>query len=107
MLQVIEETVILGVHANLPYLRAILSHGEFIDGTMTTQFIGRHFPDGLTEPAPSDVALAFEKSILESVIGAGAGASERTSESARVSKLGSSVSQSDKLAPWRGRWRLT
>ena len=48
MIQVLQDSVVFGVHTNIPYLMAILSHGEFINGTMTTRFIETHFADGLS-----------------------------------------------------------
>lgn len=42
MVRTLEDSVIFGVKANLPYLKAILTHPEFLDGSMTTQFISQH-----------------------------------------------------------------
>lgn len=47
MIQVLQEATVFGVHTNIPYLIAILSHAEFINGTMTTRFIETHFTEGL------------------------------------------------------------
>jgi 3-methylcrotonyl-CoA carboxylase alpha subunit len=48
-LQALHQTQVAGVHLNLAFLDRILSHAEFQSGAMTTQFIGQHFPEGLTE----------------------------------------------------------
>ena len=52
------QTEIVGVHTNLPLLRAIVAHPGFAGGSFDTGFIGRH-PE-LTEPVTStpDIALA-------------------------------------------------
>lgn len=50
MIRVLKDSVIFGVHTNIPYLIEILSHPEFIQGTMTTRFIENHFANGLSEP---------------------------------------------------------
>ncbi len=47
MIRVLKDSTIFGVHTNIPYLIAILSHDEFIKGTMTTRFIEHYFADGL------------------------------------------------------------
>ena len=49
-------TTILGVTTNLPFLRALLRHPEFVAGTATTQMIAEHFA-GWLAPAPPPVAL--------------------------------------------------
>lgn len=48
MIQVLQEATVFGVHTNIPYLIAILSHDEFINGSMTTRFIETHFAEGLS-----------------------------------------------------------
>lgn len=47
MIQVLKDTIIFGVHTNIPYLIEILSHPDFVQGTMTTRFIETHFPNAL------------------------------------------------------------
>ena len=47
MIKVLTDSIVFGVHTNIPYLIEILSHPEFLDGTMSTRFIEKHFPDGL------------------------------------------------------------
>jgi len=47
MIRVLKDATIFGVHTNIPYLIAILSHPEFINGTMTTRFIENNFAEGL------------------------------------------------------------
>lgn len=50
MKRTLKETVIFGLKTNIPYLLAILSHPEFVEGTMTTQFIEKHFSKPLASP---------------------------------------------------------
>ena len=91
MLRVLDETVIFGVRANLPYLKAILSHPEFVKGTMTTQFIGKYFPEGLEPKELTSLQKSFAEKAMASV-------------SAPVP--GAVVRQSAMSAPWQGAWRV-
>lgn len=50
MKRVLKDSVIFGVRTNIPYLIEILSHPEFVNGKMTTQFIDRYFQDPIKEP---------------------------------------------------------
>lgn len=61
MIKTLDETKIFGLHTNIPYLKAILNHDEFRDGTMTTQFIGTYFKD----PLPAFEFTAVEKEFIE------------------------------------------
>lgn len=93
MLRVLDETVIFGVKCNIPYLKAILSHPEFIEGTMTTQFIQSHFPEGLDDPGLSDLEKRFAEQAWKQV-----GSSSQAS--------GVTVPVSDaSAAPWLSHWR--
>jgi acetyl-CoA carboxylase biotin carboxylase subunit len=98
MLKVLDETVIFGVRANLPYLKAILSHPEFIDGTMTTQFIQKYFPEGLEPKETTSLQRAFIQKAIEAGFARGAGLASASSASAwsPVAAL---------AAPWEGAWR--
>ena len=49
MREVLKQTVVFGVQTNIGYLLEILSHEEFVMGTMTTKFIETYFPTGLTK----------------------------------------------------------
>ncbi len=50
--------VIFGVHTNIPLLKKMLSHPEFVAGMMTTQFVESHFPQGLKD---KQITLSEEK----------------------------------------------
>ena len=91
MLRVLDETVIFGVRANLPYLKAILSHPEFVKGTMTTQFIGKYFPEGLEPKELTTFQKSFAEKAMASVSAPVASAVQR---------------QSAMSAPWQGAWRV-
>ncbi|HVK61302.1 MAG TPA: biotin carboxylase N-terminal domain-containing protein [Bdellovibrionales bacterium] len=90
-LKVIDESVIFGVRTNLPYLRSILSHPEFISGKMTTQFIQTHFPEGLEAPAPEDWQTKFARAAMTE-LGQSSGGS-----------VGTAVMAAN---PWTTGWRL-
>lgn len=49
-IRVLKDTIIFGVHTNIPYLIEILSHPEFVNGTMTTAFIDKYFSESLKQP---------------------------------------------------------
>jgi acetyl-CoA carboxylase biotin carboxylase subunit len=49
MLRALEEYHLLGIHTNIPYLRKILMHPEFISGDYDTHFIPKH-QESLLEP---------------------------------------------------------
>ena len=94
MLSVLDETVVFGVRTNIPYLKAILSHSDFLNGSMTTQFIQTYFPEAL-EPRELTVKQKQIAEKLQPLIG-----------QASVAKAGVSPSVSALAAPWSGAWRL-
>lgn len=59
--QTLSESLVLGVYTNIPFVKEMISHPEFINGNMTTQFVGKHFPDGLRSRERSAIELEFEK----------------------------------------------
>ena len=80
--QTLSESLVLGVHTNIPFVKEMISHPEFIDGSLTTQFIGKHFPDGLAPRERSAIELEFEKQALP-----GASAPNVAGETASASAL--------------------
>jgi 3-methylcrotonyl-CoA carboxylase alpha subunit len=96
MRKVLDETVIFGVRANIPYLKAIIDHPEFIQGTMTTQFVQTHFPEGLAARELTDKQKNFAAKALP-LMASAARAAEASSPSPAASAL---------FAPWAGNWRL-
>lgn len=97
MLKVIDETVIFGVRANLPYLKAILSHPEFRNGTMTTQFIQTHFPEAL----PVKEMPGFVKAFAEK-----AAVLVRSMGSSSASNSSSAEGRDPLSVPWTAGWRF-
>jgi 3-methylcrotonyl-CoA carboxylase alpha subunit len=43
MKRVLKDTIVFGVHTNIPLLQKIFDHPEFVEGTMTTSFFETHF----------------------------------------------------------------
>jgi acetyl/propionyl-CoA carboxylase alpha subunit len=53
MARALQDTVLLGVTTNIPYLLAILSHPTFLEGQTTTSFIAEHMVGWQPEPDTS------------------------------------------------------
>lgn len=88
MRRVLRDTVIFGVHTNIPYLIEILNHPEFVRGEMTTRFIEKYFSEPIQEPKRTK--------IIEDLFNA--------AERELLNESGSSQSFSG-LSPWLGPWR--
>lgn len=67
MIRVLKDSIVFGVHTNIPYLIEILSHREFVEGTMTTRFIDTHFANGLTLPELTDLEKAAGEVALKNL----------------------------------------
>lgn len=53
--KVLSESVVFGVKTNIPLLKKIMDHPEFVKGTMTTRFMDQYFADPLkAEPLTAD-----------------------------------------------------
>lgn len=87
MLKVLEESVVFGVHTNIPLLSKIISHSEFIDGSMTTRFFETHFSESLKEPELSPEAKEF------------------ISQAQRRLQTSEAISTVSGSNPWLGFWR--
>ncbi|AHZ83927.1 biotin carboxylase N-terminal domain-containing protein [Bdellovibrio bacteriovorus] len=87
MIRVLKDSVVFGVHTNIPYLIEILSHKEFVMGTMTTRFIETYFSESLKEPALTEIEKTVAAGALLQLRG-GAGETAKTSAS-----------------PWASYWR--
>ncbi|MCJ8275615.1 MAG: acetyl-CoA carboxylase biotin carboxylase subunit, partial [Bdellovibrionales bacterium] len=88
MLKTLDETVIFGVQSNIPLLKQILTHPDFVNGEFTTQFMGQYFPNGgneepMTEDEESFAQMAFQQ----------------------VSQGVSQGAQSHWPSPWNSGWR--
>lgn len=89
MIRVLKDSVVFGVHTNIPYLIEILSHKEFVMGTMTTRFIETYFADPIKEP---------ELTEAEKQIAAAALAQARGTQQAGAATAASA-------SPWMTYWR--
>lgn len=87
MIRVLKDSVVFGVHTNIPYLIEILSHKEFVKGTMTTRFIETYFNEALPAVALSEVEKKVAEEALLQLRGGGAGVSKPA------------------LSPWTSFWR--
>lgn len=65
------------MHTNIPFLREMLSHPEFIDGAMTTQFVGQHFPEGLATRERTELEKAFQMEAEKALLSSGDAAQGR------------------------------
>ncbi|MBX3020203.1 MAG: ATP-grasp domain-containing protein [Bdellovibrionales bacterium] len=54
MKRTLQDTIVFGVHTNIPLLQQILSHEEFLSGKMTTRFFETHFNKALPRPEFSE-----------------------------------------------------
>ena len=89
MIRTLKDSIVFGVHTNIPYLIAILNHDEFQNGKMTTRFIETHFPDGLIgkNQQPEWGASAFKEF------------AKTETQNPEKNNLETQVS------PWSGSWR--
>ncbi len=68
MIRVLKDSIVFGVHTNIPYLIAILSHDEFITGTMTTRSIENNFSEGLKSNHDEDARKKISQNIYKNLI---------------------------------------
>lgn len=54
MISHLENSIITGIHTNIPLLIKILEHPEFVDGSMNTDFFKKYFEKGLISPWTED-----------------------------------------------------
>ncbi len=68
MKSTLSESLVLGVHTNIPFVMSMMSHPEFVDGSMTTQFVSKHFTQesgiGLEPRERTDAEIEFQKIAL-------------------------------------------
>lgn len=63
MKQTLRETLIFGVKTNIPFLVEMLDHYEFREGSMTTQFISKHFSQGLPPVDLSETQIELAQTL--------------------------------------------
>ena len=95
MIHVLKEAVIFGVHTNIPYLIEILSHEEFMNGTMTTRFIENNFAEGLKPRHDEESRKKFSREIYKNILVQKGGAKPA------MNSTGNNVVNS----PWLSYWR--
>lgn len=96
MIRVLKDSVIFGVHTNIPYLIAILSHDEFIQGTMTTRFIEKYFSEGLKSQHNEADRKKLSQEIYKSLV------QGQASSPQSMGSVQGVVSASPWLTYWRG-----
>lgn len=90
MIQTLSETVIMGVHTNIPLLKSILDHENFVSGQFTTQFIPTFYPEGLAEKKFPTDREALENQLRGYILSRGGGEFNLHQTS---------------ISPWQGPWR--
>ncbi len=65
MIGTLKETLVFGVHLNIPYLIEILEHEEFQNGKFTTQFIAENFSEGIRDQSAEWIPDFMKKAYLE------------------------------------------
>ncbi|NIM15263.1 MAG: acetyl-CoA carboxylase biotin carboxylase subunit [Candidatus Aminicenantes bacterium] len=84
MLRALEEYHLLGIRTNIPYLRKIIMHPEFISGDYDTHFIDRH-QESLLEAEPEEVkieSIALAAAAILRLMGSGEQARQSQTEAA-------------------------
>jgi acetyl/propionyl-CoA carboxylase alpha subunit len=69
MIRVLKDSIVFGVHTNIPYLIEILSHKEFVMGTMTTRFIETHFSEALKAAPLTEIQKQISEGALAQLRG--------------------------------------
>lgn len=86
MVRVLKDSVVFGVHTNIPYLLEILTHKEFVFGKMTTRFIETYFADPIKEVELSET-------------------DKKVAAEALLQLRGRSSAATNELSPWGSYWR--
>lgn len=95
MIHVLKESVVFGVHTNIPYLIQILSHKEFVMGTMTTRFIETYF----SEPLEKSELSTEDQELLQVLL--------KKAQQGLIGSAGkvSIQGHSEAVSPWKTYWR--
>jgi 3-methylcrotonyl-CoA carboxylase alpha subunit len=75
MIATLKDTVIFGVKTNIPFLLDMLQHPEFIEGSITTGFIQKYYPNGATPVELTEKEKLFLEKASQQVQATGAGES--------------------------------
>jgi 3-methylcrotonyl-CoA carboxylase alpha subunit len=93
MIMTLKDSVIFGVHTNIPYLIEILSHPEFVSGKMTTRFIETYFKDPIKQKSLSEAEQKFIEKLKKEF-----SAQNRNQQPLQASSI--------PLNPWFSEWRM-
>lgn len=88
--RVLNETIIFGLKTNIPYLKEILNHPEFVSSQMTTKFIETYYPNALTDDEINEEEQLMLKELYKAV----------RSSSNMVTRTTTEVA-----SPWFEEWR--
>ncbi|MFZ3231225.1 MAG: biotin carboxylase N-terminal domain-containing protein [Pseudobdellovibrio sp.] len=99
MIRTLMDSVVFGVHTNIPYLIEILSHPEFKNGTMTTQFIEKYFPEGLTSDSNNNLKDTSNEVYKKYIELSGSVANSKND----LNFI--SINSSQVISPWQSFWR--
>lgn len=80
MQRTLSETIVFGVRTNIPLLKKILAHEEFIRGEMTTRFFETHFSKALAPAGFSGSEQKLIQSISSQLAESSSGGAESPSE---------------------------
>lgn len=88
MIRTLKDSVVFGVHTNIPYLIEILDHEEFRSGKMTTKFIEKYFAESLKPKVSEEQVRTWAQVIKKGL--------QNSDE----------IRQKDEvISPWTSHWR--
>ncbi len=99
MIHVLRTSTLFGVKTNIPYLIEILSHKEFVNGTMTTRFIETYFANALTAPELTESEKLIQQKVMEQF------KNSNSQNSIPASGSDSAFLASQMASPWDVSWR--
>lgn len=67
MLSTLEDCILFGVKSNIPFLKQIMTHADFIDGSFNTQFINQYFAQGAKLEALSEAEESMAGDIFQRI----------------------------------------
>lgn len=92
MQTVLSDSIVFGVKTNIPFLKAIMDHEEFLSGTMTTHFLEKNFPKALDVKELTEDVLKYVDSL-------------KKKNSAIVISRVNGADFSSETSPWSGEWK--
>ncbi|MCB0362521.1 MAG: acetyl-CoA carboxylase biotin carboxylase subunit, partial [Bdellovibrionales bacterium] len=101
MMSTLRDTIFFGVKTNIPLLIEMLSHTQFIEGSMTTKFVESFFSQGLKKKERS----SFEKKLAKELYHQFPCGSSSTGFLSEGSTSGGDEMTSPAENPWAHAWR--